>query len=207
MRTPRGHYERVLNFDNQSAASSWFSKPRWHRTLLGVTSIQGTRREARRIAVRAALLNADRPDEMVGLVHRIAMLWVEPSDTVAPAEDHPAGPPRIVQTCARPGPLPRGGCAPGPTAPALAADGRQHALRAPSAACGGSAVRHPSSLFATTSVFAHDGGRKKQRWMMPVPGAEGRRWGRATRSRTLRTGIPQAGDISLCIVEPEWQRR
>ena len=53
-----------------------------------MTAIQLTRQEARRIAVRAALLDADRPDDVVGLVHRIAMLRVELTNIVAPAADH-----------------------------------------------------------------------------------------------------------------------
>ena len=53
-----------------------------------MTAIQLTRQEARRIAVRAALLDADRPDDVVGLVHRIAMIRVELTNIVAPAADH-----------------------------------------------------------------------------------------------------------------------
>ena len=88
MRGLRGDYERVLNFDNQSGTRFVLPKSRWHRISLGMTALQVTKQEARRIAVRAALLNADRPDDVVGLVHRIAMLRVELTNTVAPAADH-----------------------------------------------------------------------------------------------------------------------
>jgi uncharacterized protein YcaQ len=49
-----------------------------------------SRQEARRIAVRAALLDATRPDDVLGMVHGIAMLRVELTTTVAPAADHVA---------------------------------------------------------------------------------------------------------------------
>ena len=88
MRGLRGDYERVLNFDNQSGTRFVLPKSRWHRISLGMTALQVTKQEARRIAVRAALLNADRPDDVVGLVHKIAMLRVELTNTVAPAADH-----------------------------------------------------------------------------------------------------------------------
>jgi uncharacterized protein YcaQ len=47
-----------------------------------------TRQRARQIAVRAALLSAERPDDLVGTVHDLAMLRVELTTTVAPAADH-----------------------------------------------------------------------------------------------------------------------
>jgi len=53
-----------------------------------MTTIRLTRVEARRIAVRAALLGAERPNDLVGLVHRIGMLRVELTNTVAPAANH-----------------------------------------------------------------------------------------------------------------------
>ncbi len=49
-----------------------------------------TRDEARQIAVRAALLDASRPTELVGMVDELAMLRVELTPTVAPAADHVA---------------------------------------------------------------------------------------------------------------------
>ena len=50
-----------------------------------------TREEARRIAVRAALLDArEPPDDVVAMVARLAMLRVELTSTVAPAADHVA---------------------------------------------------------------------------------------------------------------------
>jgi uncharacterized protein YcaQ len=47
-------------------------------------------REARRIAVRAALLDAKRPTELVDMVAELAMLRVELTPTVCPAADHVA---------------------------------------------------------------------------------------------------------------------
>ena len=47
-----------------------------------------TREQARRIAVRAAGLAAERPDDVVAAVQGIAMLRVELTPTVAPAADH-----------------------------------------------------------------------------------------------------------------------
>ena len=50
-----------------------------------------TREEARRISVRAALLDASAPaDDVVAMVSRLAMLRVELTTTVAPAADHVA---------------------------------------------------------------------------------------------------------------------
>ncbi|HEY4268627.1 MAG TPA: crosslink repair DNA glycosylase YcaQ family protein [Galbitalea sp.] len=46
-----------------------------------------TRDEARQIAVRAALLDAERPNDLVGMVADLAMLRVELTPTVAPAAD------------------------------------------------------------------------------------------------------------------------
>lgn len=47
-----------------------------------------SRREARQIAVRAALLDTARPDDVLGMVSGIAMLRVELTTTVAPSADH-----------------------------------------------------------------------------------------------------------------------
>jgi len=47
-----------------------------------------TREQARRIAVRAAGLDANRPDDVIGAVQQVAMLRVELTPTVAPAADH-----------------------------------------------------------------------------------------------------------------------
>ena len=47
-----------------------------------------TREEARQIAVRAALLDANRPSDVVTMVQKIAMLRVELTTTVAPSADH-----------------------------------------------------------------------------------------------------------------------
>ncbi len=47
-----------------------------------------TKHQARRIAVRAALLDADRPDDLVDMVGRLAMVRVELTSTVVPAADH-----------------------------------------------------------------------------------------------------------------------
>ena len=52
--------------------------------------IELTRQEARRIAVRAALLDAERPNDLIGMVHDLAMLRVELTTTVCPAADHVA---------------------------------------------------------------------------------------------------------------------
>jgi uncharacterized protein YcaQ len=50
--------------------------------------IQLTRTQARRIAVRAALLGRDRPVELVDMVASLGMLRVELTTTVAPSADH-----------------------------------------------------------------------------------------------------------------------
>jgi uncharacterized protein YcaQ len=47
-----------------------------------------SRQEARQIAVRAALLDATRPDNVASMVRGIAMLRVELTPTVAPSADH-----------------------------------------------------------------------------------------------------------------------
>jgi uncharacterized protein YcaQ len=55
-------------------------------SLVAVHSL--SRQEARRIAVRAALLDAARPDDVLSMVRGIAMLRVELTPTVAPSADH-----------------------------------------------------------------------------------------------------------------------
>ncbi|TBN58400.1 winged helix-turn-helix domain-containing protein [Glaciihabitans arcticus] len=47
-----------------------------------------TREQARRIAVRAAGLDARRPHDVVGMVRQTAMLRIEQTPTVAPSADH-----------------------------------------------------------------------------------------------------------------------
>jgi uncharacterized protein len=53
-----------------------------------MTALELTKEEARRIAVRAALLDDTRPDDVLSMVRGIAMLRVELTTTVAPAADH-----------------------------------------------------------------------------------------------------------------------
>ena len=47
-----------------------------------------SRREARQIAVRAALLDGTRPDDLLAVVRQLAMVRVELTPTVAPSADH-----------------------------------------------------------------------------------------------------------------------
>ena len=66
---------------------AWVAVARW-RYRDRVTTLELSRRDARRIAVRAALLDATRTDDVVGMVRGIAMLRVELTTTVAPSADH-----------------------------------------------------------------------------------------------------------------------
>lgn len=45
-----------------------------------------TRDQARRIAVRAQLLDADRPDDVVGIAEQLGAIKIDPTATIAPAE-------------------------------------------------------------------------------------------------------------------------
>lgn len=46
-----------------------------------------SRQDARRIAVRAQWLHADRPTQILPLVHRITLLKIDPTAAVAPSAD------------------------------------------------------------------------------------------------------------------------
>src|SRR4051794_29741711 len=45
-----------------------------------------TRDQARRIAVQAQLLEADRPDDVVGIAEQLGAVKIDPTATIAPAE-------------------------------------------------------------------------------------------------------------------------
>jgi len=49
-----------------------------------------TKAQARRIAVRAQLLDAPRPTELVGVVQRLTLLQIDPTAAIAPSADHVA---------------------------------------------------------------------------------------------------------------------
>ncbi|WBQ02071.1 DNA glycosylase AlkZ-like family protein [Kribbella sp. CA-293567] len=54
---------------------------------MGLVVLQLTRQQARRIAVRAQLLTADRPADLVTMVHDLTLLQVDPTAAVAPNAD------------------------------------------------------------------------------------------------------------------------
>ena len=46
-----------------------------------------TKRQARRIAVRAQLLDAPRPTDLLSVVHRLTLLQIDPTAAIAPSAD------------------------------------------------------------------------------------------------------------------------
>src|SRR5918994_1159393 len=58
------------------------------RTADGLTSVHRlTKEQARRIAVRAQLLDAPRPTELLAVVQRLTLLQVDPTSAIAPSAD------------------------------------------------------------------------------------------------------------------------
>jgi uncharacterized protein YcaQ len=49
--------------------------------------LQLTKQQARRIAVRAQLLTADRPTDLVSMVHHLTLLQIDPTAAIAPSAD------------------------------------------------------------------------------------------------------------------------
>jgi uncharacterized protein YcaQ len=52
-----------------------------------VTVHELSRPQARRIAVRAQLLDAERPDNLIDLVSQLTFLQIDPTDAIAPNAD------------------------------------------------------------------------------------------------------------------------
>src|SRR4029077_601883 len=59
------------------------------RSLLPVHRL--TREQARRIAVRAQLLDGRRPTDLLAVVHRLTLLQIDPTAAIAPSADLVAG--------------------------------------------------------------------------------------------------------------------
>jgi uncharacterized protein YcaQ len=75
------HSSQVLNRKNTAKSIAE------HGKLGRVTAHTLTVQEARRIAVRAQLLDAPRPTELVDVVQRLTMLQVDPTAAIAPSAD------------------------------------------------------------------------------------------------------------------------
>jgi uncharacterized protein YcaQ len=70
--------------DAQSARSA---RPPGHSISLVSTVHRLSRRDARRIAVRAQLLDAARPTDFMGMLRHLTMLQVDPTSSIAPSAD------------------------------------------------------------------------------------------------------------------------